>query len=511
MPVDANIALGVRAPSALPNLQDLALQHAQVMNYMSEMATRNRALMEQRNMAAVVRRPGFDPENPQHQQEILRAAPNLGPAAIQKFGELKKQRIENETAAIGLQQTRQLQAIKQLSGMTDPTHARELLEQSKAKGDLSPEAADAIENQIPATAGEMPAFVQKMIYRLVSQTKPEDAGAVQTSTVNTGQQTSVIQSMTHAGSGVAPVVAGAFQNTATPGEVLSAATTRRGQDVSANTAAQQRVAGQLEAQAKLEAWKPLPSNPDILYNDAGQFRYATLASGTIPTVSVFGPVPSNAMAPTGSIPANAMAVPRTPSGTREPTPVVNPAPPSLGGVPTPEPAPTSLTGAPPITTQGLEGKTLPEVQSAMSARRSLATVGYGSQSFNDIPNLIRQSTNGQLNKSVNDLLSAGGQTSDSAAALQQLSTYVGPIILGLTNGKLGAGISDADVKLLSSSLGDVANPTLSTSTRLAAWDRYVKNTARVANYPAPEATSGAMGDNVVEFVRDANGNIVPKK
>lgn len=487
MPVDASIALGAK-PVQLPDFNNLALERAQIMNYMSEQATRQRALTEQRNLANVVRTPGFDPSNPEHQRAVLQAAPNLGPAALEKFGQLREQSAKAGAAEVSLRMQKQLAAVQQFAGMTDPSQARSMLEKSKADGSIPPEAADAIESQIPADAAGMPAFVQKMIYRAVAQTKPELAGQQDVTTVDQGDNKRIVRAPSLMGSGVNPTGTN-YAVAPSPEANLTAATARRGQDITAGTASRALVANQLSDQAKLDAWKPMPGSPDTLYNDQGQFRVGAMAQGSIPSVSVFGPVPTNAMAPAGALPKNVMVAPNPNDLAGAPLApgTLAAAPPSLAGVPAAAPAPKSAQGVVPVTTQGLEGKTLPEVQDAMSARRSLAKMGYGSPSFDAIRTMIQNSKGGSITDMTNQALAHLDKSSPEAQAIQQLSTIIPQLVLAQTGGKLGSGISDADTNLLKQGFGDIANVKLPAATRLKAWDTVVSTLERNANYEARTA------------------------
>jgi hypothetical protein len=149
----------------------------------------------------------------------------------------------------------------------------------------------------------------------------------------------------------------------------------------------------------------------------------------------------------------------------------------------------------------------PEVSDANAAKRALnfldtKYLGYdakGNETKDHVVDLIRKSTSGGLQK-----LGAAAQTfmtgtgTSGEEALGQLDTIANEITLNTLNGKLGAGISNADRDFLQAKLGDVGNPNKSANQREAAWKEY-KTGVR--------ALAGGGQVNLTNLAPDKSGDI----
>lgn len=100
MPVNPDIALGYK-PVQLPDMQDFALRRAQIMNYMSEDATRRRALMEQGVVKNMLSLPNANPDDPAFLQELAKRGGKTATDWITNYQQGKQQRLlaEKEEAA----------------------------------------------------------------------------------------------------------------------------------------------------------------------------------------------------------------------------------------------------------------------------------------------------------------------------------------------------------------------------------------------------------------------------
>lgn len=105
-----------------------------------------------------------------------------------------------------------------------------------------------------------------------------------------------------------------------------------------------------------------------------------------------------------------------------------------------------------------------------SNRKALAQAGYDvSTGKDDITDLIKKSTGSYIGKAVDISGRAVGKSTEGSKALSALEQKAGAITFGLLNGKLGAGISNADVQLIASLVGKVSDGTLPVEDRLASW------------------------------------------
>ena len=67
----------------------------------------------------------------------------------------------------------------------------------------------------------------------------------------------------------------------------------------------------------------------------------------------------------------------------------------------------------------------------------------------------------------------GGGATPGAIAIGQLQSLQDSMTFEKLRGKLGAQISDADVKLVANTMGDIANPVIPWNVRLAKWQNVV--------------------------------------
>lgn len=132
----------------------------------------------------------------------------------------------------------------------------------------------------------------------------------------------------------------------------------------------------------------------------------------------------------------------------------------------------------------VSGKTSPDMTDAKSANelhdyintQFVTTDPKTGKQTDAVAEMIKGSTSGGLENA----LASGtewltGKGTSGQEKLAQLGTVANAITLKTLNGKLGAGISNADREFLQSALGDISNPEKSTNVRLAAWERYRKS------------------------------------
>lgn len=208
-------------------------------------------------------------------------------------------------------------------------------------------------------------------------------------------------------------------------------------------------------------------------------------------------------------------------GTMEPT-LRSPSPQLIGeGVSDYAPAGTmAQLGAPPIIqpraaapeTAGLSPRAAAEAEKTRAVETAKAGViseerrkGAGEvlKALNDakIEDLISQSTSGQFNRAFASVPEFFGVATPGMQKIGQLATIESQIITQILGGKLGGGISDADVKLVKAGVADIANPVLPANQRLAAFRQLKNNLASLSEgkeIAVATPTRGASEKNAVD-------------
>lgn len=138
---------------------------------------------------------------------------------------------------------------------------------------------------------------------------------------------------------------------------------------------------------------------------------------------------------------------------------------------------------------------VPAIQEAVqkrAANQTLKISGFNPKTgSNEISELIKKSTGGLAENAIDKLASAiFSYGTEGAEAIAQLETRANELTLGLApNGSLGAGFSNDDRLFMLGKLGDVANPNKAVSVRLAAWEDVMKRAARTAGVPYPQSSA----------------------
>lgn len=143
MPVDASIALNVK-PVELPDFASLAVKRAGVMNAMSEMATRQRALNEQNAFGALLQLPGANPDDPEWRKKASFAAPNLAPDYLKKYDDANAAQAAARSAALAQKDAETKSALSELFQYGDFDAAKAGVARRVSGGQLSREQADAV-------------------------------------------------------------------------------------------------------------------------------------------------------------------------------------------------------------------------------------------------------------------------------------------------------------------------------------------------------------------------------
>ena len=116
----------------------------------------------------------------------------------------------------------------------------------------------------------------------------------------------------------------------------------------------------------------------------------------------------------------------------------------------------------------------------------------------EIEKLIRRSTSGIVERGFAAIPRALGQSTSGMEAIGQLDTIAGDLTLRLLNGKLGAGISNADVELIKNTLADVGNSLKPANERLAAFRQLKKNLESVVSGKPIEVVPGSADVGAVD-------------
>ena len=153
----------------------------------------------------------------------------------------------------------------------------------------------------------------------------------------------------------------------------------------------------------------------------------------------------------------------------------------------------------PPTTSNPKGTFVPltAVQDAKDVeanRKTLKLAGYDHTTGKDeISDLIRQSTSGGLQAGGAATQGFFGSATTGAEAIGRLETRAKAMTLSLLNGKLGAGISNADRDFIEGQLGSISNPNIAAGKRLAAWDEVKKRMLSLGMLDSPDQPKSTSG------------------
>ena len=143
---------------------------------------------------------------------------------------------------------------------------------------------------------------------------------------------------------------------------------------------------------------------------------------------------------------------------------------------TPPRTPTGGAGTPPRTGKP---QTVSEQQRQKGYIKTLELFDYDAKTGKDsISPLIKASTSGGLEKIGADISAfiperMGGGATPGAIAIGQLQSLQDNMTFTKLREKLGAQVSDSDVRLVASTMGDIANPVIPWDVRLAKWQNVV--------------------------------------
>jgi len=145
---------------------------------------------------------------------------------------------------------------------------------------------------------------------------------------------------------------------------------------------------------------------------------------------------------------------------------------------------------------------VPEIQATKdqrSAVKALKTAGYNVETGEDeISKLIKKSTGGLAEQGLSAAAGMFNYTTSGREAIGRLQARANQISLDMLNGKLGAGISNDDRNFIVSTLGSVADPSIPSDQRMAAWDEAKKRMVTSGLLPEPKKAPAAAGAGEVD-------------
>jgi hypothetical protein len=146
-------------------------------------------------------------------------------------------------------------------------------------------------------------------------------------------------------------------------------------------------------------------------------------------------------------------------------------------------------GLTPFNAQTVKAATEPGASKA-GAINALNTVGFDPKTGKDqVTDLIKQSTGSGFGRATDIVAGLFGKSTAGAEAVGQLEAISKQITLDRLNGKLGAGISNADVMMLDKALGDISNPNKPVDVKLKSWEQAKRILMNTAGYEMPDSQS----------------------
>ena len=162
------------------------------------------------------------------------------------------------------------------------------------------------------------------------------------------------------------------------------------------------------------------------------------------------------------------------------------------------------------------GQTVAEAATQKALRKVLPIIGYNAETgASRVEDLIKASTSGAVQMIGSEIMGAvTGEGTPGRAALKELSAIADNMTFEKLRGKLGAQISDADVRLIARTMADIANGNEPANVRAAAWKNVVlPNLLRGAGVePVPVLTPEQVraNPNIKRWRRADNGEVMTR-
>ena len=221
-----SLALDIR-PMATPDYAATSLNRVNMMGALAKMDEYKSGVAEKNAMAQVMTQPGFDASTPASQNALMRAGPTLAPGLLKSMIETQGANVDLQGKQFELQSKKIDTALKDITAYTTMEDTLAGIQKHLALGDIDQAKAVGLIKSLSAA----PSFEAWQMGTVRSLLDAKDRLAQTFTNQNLGGRTQVIATPTYGG-GPAVVVPGSAANmTPTPGEVMSNATTRRGQDL----------------------------------------------------------------------------------------------------------------------------------------------------------------------------------------------------------------------------------------------------------------------------------------
>jgi len=430
MPIDPRIALGFQ-PVQTPDFLGMENQVANIrqsraaeQNNLALLASRERERTERNAMAQLMSRPDFDINNPEFRRQGYALAPGMASELFQSAAALQS----------SLATTRAQEVAREANQFNlDTTKMNESVRRILSFG----KAEDAYDSLL--SSKDVPPDIKEALRQSLLN---KSEGFTNTTGYRDWQADQIMALM------LTPKerVTQARENVDLGGSTLQTTYDAAGRTINERTLRNIMTPAQIAAadlardqfNAGLSAAKQVPGNPGMFYNDLGQVW-----------VSTVGPDPSKPEPTLVQLQRHSDGVFRADN------------------------------------IDDLLKQRLPQdiVTSARGARNALETMGYGGQKMQFIMDALRNAPKGGLDAYLTQIKTTFGESSLQSQAVAELTNMQANIVIDRLFGKLGVGISNADVELVRNSSGIMVNPNSTPDDRVAAFLNMIDYLVQKARYP----------------------------
>jgi hypothetical protein len=432
MPIDPRIALGVQ-PVQMPDFLNFASQAANIrqsqaaeQNNLALLAQRQREVQEVEALRNYMASPNFDFKNPEAINKLTQISPVLGPGIGKSLSDAETARIGAQTAARTEKSAQNAQSLRTIASFDNPLQAWASISAEERKG-LDPARAGAVRQALKQAIASGPTgFRDWQIDTMRKLMSVEDQLRQDTIQVGTGATNQVLSRPTFGGRDFEKVYETEVQ--LTPEQKAAAARADR-----------QFYADQRWREREFEAPSIISAaEPNLMVTKSGQ------VFPTVVTRPPSQPVPTT------------IQYQRRPDGTL-----------SANNV------------------DDMYDKYAPDLfKDIQRSRAALEVLGYGGQKMERIKTALRMAPSGDLATWLTNAQSSVGAETEAGKALAELRTLQANLTLERLFGKLGAGISNADVQMVQEASAAMNNPSSTAGQREAAFTTLVNYFVEKSRYPA---------------------------